>query len=908
MSDRALTFVAKLKALFIQRRAARAFDDEVQFHLDMLADQYERRGMSPGEAARAARRQFGNTTLLKQRQRESRTTMFFTNVWRDVRYGTRQLGKTPVFTLVCVLTLALGVGANTAVFSVMHAVMVKMIPAHEPNRIVILNTTGKPRGVSDSGNDGTSLSYAIYKALGTRKDTFQDVITYVPLAFSGKTAVRIGTSPEEAMGDMVSGNFFSGLGVGMELGRGFSSADEDQHSAVVVISEKYWSSHLARDPQVLGKTMFVKSIPFTIVGVSAKGFEGTEGGNSLDFWIPLQSRPELNAWGSAVSKDGKNYMTRERWWCIQMMARLAPGVTPEQALLQIDPTFQEAAFSDVLASNRTASKPFKMRFTSAKQFGDNNNDFSRMLKALMTMVVLVLLIAISNVVMLLTARNANRQREFSIRLSLGAGRKELARQLLVESFLLVTMGGAVAWVFAIAATHALGTWARISASLQPDETVLWFTLALLLVAALVFGLAPLRGALSNKPEMVLKNASAASQGSTTKVRAGNTVIVVQIALCVVLLVGAGLLFGTLRNLVNIPLGQKADGLLVFGVHPQQVHSKEESISFYQNLQQRLRGLPGVVSVSMVENRPGSGWSNNNGGFLLDGHKPLDVDPRQAYFRNNGVGSSYFTTMGVEIVRGRDFNDSDTATSQPVIIVNETFVKKYIGLPDPIGHTVSDIDQKDPPVTIVGVVKDHKYTSVTEETRPMLWSPFTQGGTEGELNYEVRMQGDPMAILPTVRKLVATIDPDMPLLQPITQAAQFTQSISQQVMFARLAGCFGVLAVVLIATGLYGTLAYRVSKRSAEIGVRMALGAQRSQVVWMILRGSLILTGIGVAIGVPLAMAAGRGLESSLYGMKALNLASYAFAVLGIALVALLASAIPAGRAAGVDPSRALRAD
>ena len=654
--------------------------------------------------------------------------------------------------------------------------------------------------------------------------------------------------------------------------------------------------------------MYVKAIPFTIVGVAAEGFEGTEGSNSLDFWIPLQDRPELNAWGSAVSKDFKNYLRSPRWWCVQVMARLAPGVTQEKALAQIQSTYRQAAYEGVPAPKPGNSRVPAVRFAEAKQFGDSSDGQTKALKTLMTMVVLVLLIAMSNVVMLLTARNANRQREFSIRLSLGAGRKELARQLLVESFLLVSLGGVTAWLFAASATRALGAWARIDASLQPDATVLWFTLGLLLVAALVFGLAPLRGAIASGPEMVLKSSSGGTGHDRQKVRVGNAVIVMQVALCVVLLVGAGLLFGTLRNLVNTPLGQRPDGLLVFGVHPKHFDAAAESVAFYQTLQQRLSGLPGVTAVSMAENRPGSGWSNNNGGVLIDGHKPNGLDPESAEYRYNSVGSDFFHTMGVELIAGRDFTDADTATSPGVVIVNETFAKRYVGSASAVGHIFSDISQKHP-IQIVGVVKDHKYTGITEEPMPMAWAMFAQqSGLEGELHYEMRVQGDPMSVLPMVRKIVAQMDPDVPLLQPRTQTEQFTQSISQQVMFARLAGCFGALAVVLIATGLYGTLAYRVSKRSAEIGVRMALGAQRTQVVWMVLRGSLLLTGIGVVLGIPLAMAAGRGLESSLYGMKALDLVSYCFAVGGVALVALLASAVPAGRAASVDPSRALRAD
>jgi predicted permease len=829
--------------------------------------------------------------------------MFFANIWRDVRYGVRQLAKTPIFTIVCVLTLALGVGANTAVFSVMHAVLMKMLPVQEPSRVFYVHTSGYPDGVSQTGEEATSFSYPTYRAL-REQGGLQEVITFTPMSSSGKAPVRVGTVPEEAAGDMVGGNYFSGLGVGTELGRGFVQKDEDDYTSVAVISESFWATHYQRSRDVIGKTLYIKSFPFTIVGVAKKGFEGTEGRLPLDFWIPLQNRPEFNTWGSPAEYG--MYLTKQNRWSMKLMVRTAPGVSREQALARAQGGFERVAYTGITRKH-VGDKTYQLSFNEAKQFDGQDGSFVSALKMLMMMVGLVLLIAMSNVVMLLMARNSKRQREFSLRLALGAGRKELALQLLTESILLVALGGAAAWIFALGATRALGSWAQIQSNLQPDSVVLWFTLSVLFLLALVFGMAPLRSAMSSGPEMMLRSSATVSQGSSHKVRVGNAVIVTQIAMCVVLLVGAGLLLGTLRNLLKTPLGQKPEGLLVFGVHPQHVHNKEESVAFFVALQQRLRTIPGVESVSMASERPGSGWSNNNAGLLVDGHKPKGVEPGQATYRQNGVGADYFRTMCVQVVQGRDFSDADSATAPAVVIVNETFAKKYIGSLNAVGHVLGDPDGTEIQ-RIVGVVKDHKYTGITEEAMPMLWTAFMQGGKLNELNVEMRVPGDPMAMLPTVRKVITQIDPDMPLLEPMTQSAVFAQSISQQALFARLAGCFGILAVVLIATGLYGTLAYRVSRRSAEIGVRMALGAQRSQVVWMVLRGSLLLCAVGVVIGVPLAMAAGKGLESSLYGMKPLDVTSYMFAIAGVALVALLASAVPAGRAASVDPASALRAE
>lgn len=552
MIERMLIFMAKIVAFFRQSEDDVEFREEMEQHLSLLADKYRSQGMRADEAERMARRQFGNVTLLTQKRKEARTTMFFANVMRDLRYGVRQLVKTPVFTIVCVLTLALGVGANTAVFSVMYAVLAKMLPVHDASKVVYVHTSYFPSGAYNSGNFETSFSYAAYRELRDHSG-LQDVIGYIPMSTSGKAPVRVGALPEEAAGDMVSGNYFSGLGVGMELGRGFVRKDEDDHAAVTVISDSFWESRYARSPDVIGKTLLIKSHPFTIVGVAVTGFEGTEGRLPLDFWIPLQSSPDFNAWGNPA-EDG-TYLTIPRFWCMRLMARIPAGVSPQQALAKAQGIFNQAAYLGI-AQKRAGEKTPQLSFFPAKQFDGQDDSFARSLKTLMAMVGLVLVIAMCNIVMLLMSRNANRQREFSIRLAIGAGRKEIARQLLTEGFLLVALGGAAAWVFAIGATRALGSWAQIESNLQPDAVVLWFTLSILLLLALIFGLAPLRAAMSSRPDLALRSSSVVSQASAKKVRAGNAVIVMQVAMCVALLVGAGLLMGTLRNLLHIDLGRR----------------------------------------------------------------------------------------------------------------------------------------------------------------------------------------------------------------------------------------------------------------------------------------------------------------------------------------------------------------
>ena len=519
---------------------------------------------------------------------------------------------------------------------------------------------------------------------------------------------------------------------------------------------------------------------------------------------------------------------------------------------------------------------------------------------MMTLVGFVLLIALSNVAMLLMARNATRQREFSLRVALGSGRWELFRQLLVDSVLLVSMGGIVAWLFANVATRALGKWAQIESTLAPDHRVLVFTLIILILATVLLGVAPLRMALAAGPELALKTSAATSHKDRGVSRTGRTIVAMQMALCVVLLLGGTLLVRTLRNLKNTPLGMRVNGLVVFGVKPENIHSIPESIAFYQELMQKLRVLPGVESATVMAMRLGSGWSNN-GSMMVDGKVP-EGDP---WIRSNIVGPDFFRTLGVPIFAGRDFNDSDTATSPHVGIVNELFAQRFLPNQNPLGHTIGT-EHGEFQMTIVGVVKNHKYRSIDEDPIPMAWYMYAQIPVAAKMNGELRVNGEPLAILPSVRRIVQQIDRDLPLIQPMTQRAQFDTTISQQLLFARLAGFFAILAVVLVATGLYGTLVYHVNNRTVEIGLRMAVGAQRAQVVWMVLRDSLMLTAVGAAIGVPLALLTGKALASVLYELKPSDFTSMAIALAGVALVAVGASTVPARRAAGIDPLTALR--
>jgi predicted permease len=892
----------RVQSLWRSEQLHNEIHEELSFHIEQRTADNIRRGMPAEVARRDAEQRFGGLSRIKEQGYELRTATWIEHFVKDLRYGMRMLRKAPGFTSVAVLTLALGIGANTAVFSVMNAVLLKSLPVTDPDRVFYLNTSGAPKrtGTIDSHE---TFSYPVYENLRQQHRGLTEVMAYVPLS-TGKVAVRYETQPEEAEGDMVSGNFFSGLGIELARGRGFTEEDETSHAAIAVISHRYWTRRFSRSADALGKTMYVNGVPLTIVGIAAEGFEGVEPGNSTDFWIPLQARAELNAWGNPL-QDGKTYRENATWWCLRMLGRLAPGITESQAAAQLQSAFQAAAYIGLANPEPGEHRPV-LSLKEAKNFPGYDERYGKPLRILMAMVGFVLLIALTNVVMMLMARNATRQREFSLRLALGVGRGRLFLQLLTEALLLVVLGGGLAWLFATYATKALGACAQIESSLAPDHRVLGFTLTILVLAALLFGLAPLRIALSAGAGLVLKASSATSYSDAGKTRTGKIITALQMAVCVVLLVAGGLLMGTLRNLQKVSLGFPTDGLVVFGVNPQNIHSVPEGISFYRELMGKLRVLPGVESVTIMGERLGSWWSNNSD-MMVDGKLPDVMNGTSRTVRSNVVGPDFFHTLGVPVLAGRDFTDSDTASSPHVGIINELFAQRFLPNQNPLGHSIGTEDGKYQ-MTIVGVVKDHKYRSINEEPIPMAWYMYAQIPTAGKMHVELRVHGEPLAILPAVRKVVQQMDPDLPLIQPMTQRAQYELTISHQLLFARLAGFFGLLAVLLVATGLYGTLAYRVNNRTAEIGVRIALGARRGQVVWMVLRDSLILTAIGVVIGVPLASQVAKALTSVLYGVKPYDPLSYVLAVGGIALVAIIASFIPAHRAANVDPLSALRAE
>ena len=825
-------------------------------------------------------------------------------IGQDLRFGLRQLRKSLGFAAVAVATLALGIGANTAVFSVMNAVLLRSLPVRDPQQLVYLHTSSFPGGQTGYGD--TSMRMQVYEALRKEQRVFSDLLAWVPLYTSGGVPARFGPEPEEIRADMVSGNYFSGLGVPAMLGRTFDEKDEQAHSSLAVLSHAYWTRRFARDPSVLGGTLYLKGVPFTIVGIARQEFQGLDPAGPTDVWVPFQISNAVKPWG--VSPENQSALYGSRWWFLLTAGRLQPGVNQKQALAYLNPIFQRAAAEGLTPEDLgRMEKPPVLSFSDTRGMTGTRETYEQPLEILMGMVLLVLAIACGNIAMLLAARNAARQREFSLRIALGGSRMRLFRQLLAESALLVAGGAALGWLFAVWATGALARWSLLERSLAPDAQVLGFTLAIGALVGILFGLAPLRGAMSGGAELSLRTANASSFQDRRSHRAGSILIPLQMAMCLVLLVGAGLLVRTLRNLQNLNLGLKSSGLLVFGLTPQQdIHNDDEAVRFYQSLLERMRTLPGVEAATVTRERLGAGWSSNTTA-IVDGEKPkVSGWPRMRW---NGVGPDYCRVFHIPLLLGRDFADTDTATSPGVVIVNQTFANHFLPGTNAIGHQVSiEPGPNAKRYTIVGVAADSKYTEVREETLPMAYFPYTQLTNNLSMTVELRTEGTPLAVLPEVRKAMQEAAPGLALLQPTTQEEQFSESLAGDRLFARLAMFFGGLAVILVATGLYGTLAYKVARRTPEIGVRMALGAQQWQVLWMVMRESLALYVIGAVLGLPAAYGVGRLLKASLFGLEPGDPLTIAGAIVGIALVTLAASFLPARRASAVDPMLALRAE
>jgi predicted permease len=817
---------------------------------------------------------------------------------QDLCYALRQLIKAPGFAVTAVLTLALGIGANTAVFSALNALLLKMLPVSDPQQLYtvkLLHGGTQPPNTSGTGNGNTSFSFPVFEALRTQSRVFSDLIAHVPLAL-GQVPIRYGNTPTTRSGEEVSGNFFTGLGVPIAAGVGLTPADEQKHAAKAVISYGFWTTAFSRNPAAIGQTLYVSGVPLIIVGVTALGFVGVDSGSPADFWIPLQTRTELNAWGFPA--DTGTLYTSPKWWAVPMVARLAPGISPEQASSAVQGIFWQAATAP---QGKLDFKqwPASLGFTPIRGIADYAHSYREPVVLMMALVGLVLLIACTNVALLILARSAARQREFAIRIATGASWLRILRQLTLDSLTIVFAGAALGWTLAICATRLLAHWARIDAGLAPDCHVLWFTLAVASLVVIAFSLAPFFRTMHISVDETLRSTSQMAGQSRRHTRVGNLAIALQIAMCFTLLVAAGLTVRTLLNYEHLDLGMKADQLLIFDVDPQGLSRGPQSFAYYNRLIDRLRTIPGVDSVSVAQWRPGSGWLRS-GAIHLDGTLLLGTSRGHADISENAIGADFFHTLGVPVLQGREFNSADTPTSKPVAVVNQTFAERYLKN-GALGHTVENAE-------IVGVVANSKYKYAAEAERPTVYDSLAQMGMAGQITFEVRTSMRPLSLVPGIRGAIREIDPNLAMQRPMTQAAQFEQSYTTPMLFARLAMAFGLLAVMLVATGLYGTLTYRLQRRRREIGVRMALGAMRRDVLQLIFGESLRVAVLGLAIGLPLSLAVAYGMRSQLYQLSSFDFASFTAAFAITLVVATVASVLPARAAASLNPVDTIRSE
>jgi predicted permease len=827
---------------------------------------------------------------------------------QDLRYAVRTLRKSPLFVSVAILSLALGIGANTAIFTLINQLILQYLPVRNPEELVLLTARGRHYG-SNSGPN--ALSYPLYQDFRDKNQVFSGMFCrhgdMVSITFEGRT--------ELAAAELVSGNYFPVLGVGAAAGRVFNASDDlfqGAHS-LAVISYSYWRSRFAGDRGVVGKKIVVNGSPLTIIGVSQQGFDGVEPGYAPQIRIPITMQDSL--------PPGQPYpqLNNRRRRFIQVFGRLKPGMTIERAKAGLQPLFHQILEREVLAADFAKASPdTKQQFLKmwmdtlpgSKGRSQLRQQFSKPLLALMAIVALVLLIACSNLANLLIARASARQKEIAVRLALGAGRWRLIRQLLVESILLSFLGGIAGLALAVWMDRLLisfqppDIWG-ISLSAAPDATILIFTLLVSLVTGILFGLVPALQATRPVLATTLKDeAGSVAGGASAGLR--KSLVVAQVALSLLLLVSAGLFIQSLSKLKELDPGFQTRNLVMFEVEPTLSGYKPQwARDYYRQLLERLQTLPGVSSAAFaaIPLLIGDEWDDD---VTIEGYTPKQgetPDPHMQF-----CSPRFFETLKIPILLGRDFTIKDGQGAPKVGIVNQKFAKRYFGDRNPIGRHLGlgiDLGTKTD-IEIVGVAGDTKYENMREEIPYELYAPWIQQEWVGSMTAYVRTEAAPSSFFATLRRTVREVDASVPIYGIRTVDHQVENSLVTERLLATLSTVFGALATLLAAVGLYGVMAFMVTRRTREIGIRMALGASSGSVVWLIMREVLILAVTGLAIGLAAALGLTRLVEAQLFGIQATDTATMILATLGIAAVALLAGYLPARRATAVDPMRALR--
>ena len=914
MAVRVGVFIAKVKQLFRHQRTNAELEDEIQLHIQMLKERFILRGMEPRDAEAAARRQFGNATLLRERYHEQRTFPLFATLSRDLQFGLRQLQRNPVLTCVAIASLALGIGANTAIFTAAKRVLFDTLPVTSPHQLRLLTwVSGHERpvppvwgdvGPNDAGGlTSNSFSYPVLEEMRKKADAVEALIAFKDVPITA----TIDGHAEMIGGELISGNAFQSLDVKAELGRTLTPTDDlaSGSGPVVVISNGFWAQRFARSPLVLGKVISLNGVPVTIVGISSGRFSGLQMGTSMQVFVPLTMQPLILP---RPQNGSVSLLDNPQSWWLQILARLRPDVSEGRAQAELDAALRQTAMPVLM--NTGDLDRFHLQFAP----GDRGLDYLRGAYArpsyvLLTLAGLVLLLACLNLANLLLARSAARQRELSTRMSLGASRGSIVRQLLTESLLLSSFGGAAGLLLGYLGRNIVPR--LLTNSSQPelvevqfDWRVLLFALGISFATGILFGLAPAWKATRIAADGGLREAGGATV-NRHRLWVDKALVTVQIALSATLLMGAGLFVHTLVNLNRTPLGFESDHILLFRLSlPRVRYSDAQMTTFFERLEEKLASLPGVRSVAA-----------NNIGIIGDGHsgstfhvlgRPLEEDPVRV--QTNGVGPEFFQTLGIPILQGRAFDRHDTTDSPKVAVVNRALAEKFFRNENPVGKTF-EAETVDGPIQIVGIAADTRYADLRSETPPTFYVPYLQETNgPGRMMIELRTIAEPTSVLTGVRAAIESLDHDLPLIDVRTMNEQVGSTLSDERALAQLAAGFSLLAVVLASIGIYGMMAYAVNTRTAEIGLRIALGAPSGQVLSRVLGEAFWLASAGTILGLIAALWLTRFIRVMLYGLGSADALSVVSTAVLLISVSLFAAFAPARRASRIDPIRALRHD
>jgi macrolide transport system ATP-binding/permease protein len=907
------SFFRKLRWLMRRPDKEAELREELQFHLEEEADERQAQGLVGEEAFRAARRELGNLALVREDTRAAWSWTFGEQLVRDIRYGLRTISANRTFSAMAVLSLALGIGANTAIFSFMDSILLRALPVAEPHSLVVLSwRTPRPEfhgsdrhddGYKDpnGGYIGGNFSYPAFELLRKNDSVFSSVIGYQS---AGRLNLTLRGQAQLANTEYVSGNYFPSLGIPPASGRLIAPYDDQAGaSATAVISFALSKERFGGPEDAPGQSILINNLPFTVVGVAPPEFFGVDPDRPPDIYVPLHANLLLESRDYSAA----TYLDPYYDWVVPM-ARLRPGVSAMQAQAALaDPFHEWARTAD--PKRREEDVPTLVVREGSGGLDGLRRRYSKPLYILLTLVGLILSIACANIANLLLARATARKREIALRLSLGAGRLRVIRQLLTESLLLAVMGGILGIAFAVWGIRFL---TLLLANGQEYFTlraelnwhVLAVVAALSLLTGVLFGLAP---ALQSTR---VDHMPALKEARTGEVRGrgfrhfglDRILVVSQIAVTLLILVAAGLFLRTLSNLASIPLGFNRENVLTFELNARQAgHQDPEIIAFYNDLRTQFSAIPGVRAASLSNHTLiGMGTSGTRvsvAGAALQGSRILTI------------GTDFLTAMQIPLLMGREIDERDRPGSPLVALVNEVFARRSFGDRNPIGQHLT-LDRMCPKceIEIVGVAANTLYGELKGEAGPTVYLPFAQGswGPVQGMVYELRTAGNPLNYVHGVRDLVQRADQRLPLSEVKSQSAWIDQTINQEITFARLCTAFAILALVIACVGLYGTMSYKVARRTGEIGIRMALGAQRASVVWMVLREVVLLAAVGLAISVPAALAASKLVESFLFGMKPNDPLTLMGSVMVLLIAAILAGYLPARNASRIDPMIALR--